>query len=397
MRRRSSGAVTLGLVALVASWASGSTPFAVVGLGFVLVGLLARGWARVAGEAIGVQRRLLPGDRVEGSDLVVEVRVRQRRRLLLGSVVVRQRLGEIEREVRIRSMRTEIVFSNVPRGRHELAPLEVVVTDPLGLERVEQQLDERVAVLVRPHVPLLTSVFSTHGAHDAGAARSRFRRPAGFEIHAIREYAPGEPLRAVHWPSTARRGRLMVKELEDAPRDDLTVILDQDRDVVAGAAGRSSFDAAVRAAGALALAHVQWSRRVTLVGTAPGAEAVRIRSLGHDWEVALDALASIMPVAGARVDRALRDPATAVARARELVIVTGRPERAVDALLELRRTGRAVSLVVVAAETFAGRARARPGPAVLRAAAQGIPVAVISAETSIADALAGRLAGVVGA
>jgi len=104
-----------------------------------------------------------------------------------------------------------------------------------------------------------------------------------------------------------------------------------------------------------------------------------------------------MPVAGARVDRALRDPATAVARARELVVVTGRPERAVDALLELRRTGRAVSLVVVAAETFAGRARARPGPAVLRAAAQGIPVAVISAETSIADALAGRLAGVVGA
>jgi phosphoglycolate phosphatase-like HAD superfamily hydrolase len=104
-----------------------------------------------------------------------------------------------------------------------------------------------------------------------------------------------------------------------------------------------------------------------------------------------------MPVAGARIDRALRDPATAVSRARELVVVTGRPDRAVDALLELHRTGRAVSLVVVATETYAGRGSDRPDPAVLRAAAHGIPVAVVSAESSIEEALAGRLAGVVGA
>ena len=77
--------------------------------------------------------------------------------------------------------------------------------------------------------------------------------------------------------------------------------------------------------------------------------------------------------------------------------MTGRPERAVEALLELRRSGRSVSLVVVASETFAGRARSRPDTSVLRAAAQGIPVAVISAESSIEEALAGRFAGAVGA
>jgi uncharacterized protein (DUF58 family) len=397
VRRRSSRAVALGLVALIGSSAFGSTPLAVVGLGFVLVGLLARGWARLVGGAIEIERGLLPGDRLEGNDLVVEVRIRHRRRLLLGSVVVRQRLGEIERDVRMRRSRSEIIFSDVCRGRHELEPLEVVIIDPLGLERVEQQLEEREAVLVRPRIPLLTSVFSTNGARDAGTNRSRFRRPAGFEIHAVREYAPGEPLRAVHWPSTARRGRLMVKDLEDAPLDDVAVILDQDRDGVAGPPGRSSFDAAVRAAGALALAHVQWSRRVSVVGTAHGAEVVRIRSVGHDWEVALDALASITPVLGARVDRALRDPATAVSRARELVVVTGRPDRAVGPLLELRRAGRAVSLVVIAPETFAGRRNDRPNPAILRAATQGIPVALVSAESSIEEALAGRLAGVIGA
>ena len=117
----------------------------------------------------------------------------------------------------------------------------------------------------------------------------------------------------------------MVKELDDAPRDDLAIVLDQDPDGVAGPVGQSSFDAAVRAAGALALAHVLWNRRVVLVGTAPETEDVRIRAAGHDWELALDALATVEPVEGARVDRALRSPSAAITRAREIVVVTGRP------------------------------------------------------------------------
>ena len=397
MRRRSSGAVGLGLAALVAAWAFGSTPLTVVGLGLVVAGLLARAWARTAAGSIEIERCLLPGDRVEGSDLAVEVTVRHRGRLLGGSIVLRQRLGETEVATRLQGSRAEIVFTELTRGRHRLDPLDVVMTDPLGLEQVEQQLDEQTWILVRPRIPILESVFSTHGARETSVARSRFRRPTGFEIHAVRDYAPGEPLRAVHWPSTARRGRLMVKELDDAPRDDLAVVLDQDLDGVAGPAGRSSFDAAVRAAGALALAHVLWNRRVALVGTALAAEAVRIRSAGHDWDVALDALAEVTPVADARADRALCFPSAALSRAREIVVVTSRPERVVDALLELRGSGRSVSLVVIASETYAGRPRSAPDTSVLRAAAQGMPIAVVSAEQTIEAALAGRLESVIGA
>jgi uncharacterized protein (DUF58 family) len=381
----------------VASWAFGSTPAAVVGIGFVLAGLAARIWARAARNSVELERHLLPGERVEGTTVVVEVRARHHRRLLGGSVTLRQRLGSAEHVARMHGARTVITFDDLPRGRHELAPTEAVLVDPLGLERVEEELDERSHVLIRPRIPALTSVFSTHGSRETGAARSRFRRPTGFEIHAVREYAPGEPLRAVHWPSTARRGHLMVKELDDAPRDDLAVILDQDEDGVAGPPGRSSFDAAVRAAGALTLAHVLWNRRVVLIGTAAGSEGVRVRSPGHDWDTALDALATVTTRTGAHVDRALRLPTAAISRAREIVVVTGQPDRAVEALLELRRGGRAVSLVVIAPETFAGRPRDAPAPSLLRAAAQGVPVAVISADVPIETALAGNLHGAVGA
>lgn len=397
MRRRSSWAACLGLVAVVASWAFGSVPAAVMGIGLLLVAGWARAWARLVSGSVELERRLVPGERVEGADVVVEVRARHRRRLLGASVDVRQRLGDVEEETRLLGARTLVTFRDLPRGRHELAQTEIVLADPLGLERVEQRLDEVSHVLIRPRIPVLGSVFSSRGVREAGAARTGMRRPAGFEIHAVRDYTPGEPLRAVHWPTTARRGRLMVKELEDAPREDVAIVLDQDPDGVAGPSGASSFDAAVRAAGALALAHVTANRRVALVGTAPDFEPVRLRTTGADWQVALDALAAVQPVAGARLERALRGPGASVSQAREIVVVTGRPAHAAAVLQELRRGGRAVSLVVVAAETYAGRPRGRPEADVLRASAQGIPVAVVSADVALEVALGGRLAGAVGA
>ena len=363
----------------------------VVGMGLLLAGLSARHWARRARGAIEVERRLLPGDRVEGGEVRIVVRLRRRRRLSGGTVALRQQLGPAERGLRMQGAQAEIAFSGLPRGRHRLGPLEITLSDPLGLERVEETLDDGLEVLIRPRIPTLRSVFSNQGPRETGAARSTFRRPSGFEIHAIRDYAPGEPLRAVHWPSTARRGRLMVKELDDAPRDELVIVLDQDPDGSAGPAGNSSFDAAVRAVGALALAHALWGRRVVIVGSSTSFEPVRVSSSGHDWDVALDALAGVTPEAGAHVAGTLRSAAGPLAHAREIIVVTGRPGPAVEPLIELRSRGRSAALVAVAAETFAGRSRDRIQPALLRAVAQGIPVAVVSADSSIEDALAGGL------
>lgn len=391
MKRRSSVALTLGVIALAASWAFGSTPAMVVGVGLLLAGLFSRTWARRATGSLDLDRRLLPGERLEGGDVRLVVRARRRPHLIAGAVALRQRLGQTERDLHMRGAQAEIVFSGLPRGAHVLGPLEVTLTDPLGLERVQESLDDGLVVLIRPRVPTLRSVFSSQGARESGAARSAFRRPSGFEVHAIRDYTPGESLRAVHWPSTARRGSLMMKELDDAPRDELVIILDQDAAGTAGSSGNASFDAAVRAVGALALAHALWGRRVVIVGSSPSFDPVRVSSGGHDWDVALDALAAVIPVVGAGVTRTLRAAAGPLAHAREIIVVTGRPELAVEPLIELRRRGRATALVAVAAETFVGRTRERGQPALLRAAAQGVSVAVVAADTPIEDALAGGL------
>jgi uncharacterized protein (DUF58 family) len=47
----------------------------------------------------------------------------------------------------------------------------------------------------------------------------------------IREYAPGDPMKRIHWPSTARRNRFMVKEFEQDPQAEIWLFLDAQRSV----------------------------------------------------------------------------------------------------------------------------------------------------------------------
>ena len=66
-------------------------------------------------------------------------------------------------------------------------------------------------------------------ARNAWRNRLLLQQPSGFDLHSVRDYVEGDSLRKVHWPTTARRGHLMVKELEDSPRDELAVVLDANR------------------------------------------------------------------------------------------------------------------------------------------------------------------------
>ena len=49
---------------------------------------------------------------------------------------------------------------------------------------------------------------------------------AGDVVRSVRDYVPGDPVRRVHWPTTARRGDLVVKEVEEPGAPRLVVVLD---------------------------------------------------------------------------------------------------------------------------------------------------------------------------
>jgi uncharacterized protein (DUF58 family) len=383
------GVGALAVAVVVAAWMLGATALAVLGFGLGLAAILARAWTWLVARDLSVERLPATTPGVEGEPLRLEIALRGRT-WLASRVELRDRIGPLgERRIALgRRGEAALLLDRAPRGRYQLGPGALRVDDPFGLSRVELPVPAAGTVLVRPRVPELGLLFSEAGTRGEGGRRQPVRRPSGLEPHGVREYVEGEPLRAVHWPTSARRGALMVRELEDAPRDSVAVLLDVERSSVAGPPGDSSLDDAVRAAAGLVRAHAARSRGALLVIGTPAPEVHRVRTLGAEWERALDALAAVEGVDGTPLV-SLALPRGLLATVAELVVVTARPEAVADALVARAAGGRVPALVAVDAPTYAGRPPSGPTPTLLRLAAAGAPVAVLRQGASLEDALAG--------
>lgn len=112
------------------------------------------------------------------------------------------------------------------RGRYQLGPIEVRSGDPLGIYQMTRKINIVNTLLVYPATydfrdfPLPLT-YLTGG--DALRRRTHYitTNAAG-----VRDYVIGDSINRIHWPSTARRGRLIVKEFELDPMSDLWIAVD---------------------------------------------------------------------------------------------------------------------------------------------------------------------------
>jgi uncharacterized protein (DUF58 family) len=382
----------LGLGVYVAAWAFGSKPLYPVATGLLLVVGLAWVWVRLANRPFRVRRGWGDTEHVEGDDVPVVVELDASGSVMPAAATLVERvgrLGEQRHTLRRNGRRLSIryVLERLPRGRYAFEDVRIELADPFGLECVAVSLPAPGALLVYPRLVRLDRLFSETGAHSHDGRRLLLRRHSGFELHGVREYEQGESLRRVHWRSTARRGQLMVKELEDAPRDEIAVVLDADASAVVG----ESFDVQVRAAGSILESYVRRGRRAVLVLNSEGRDVQQVHSIAADWRRALELLAAAEPTSRTTAARLLAEHDGPAARALELVVVTARLEPGlVDRLLQRAASRRKVSLVYVDPTSFNGAQR-RPEPLLLRLDHGGVPVATVRAGDDLADALEGAL------
>jgi uncharacterized protein (DUF58 family) len=380
----------LGLGVYIAAWAFGSKPLYPVATGFLLVAAVAWMWVRLANRPFRVRRGWGDNEHVEGDDVPVVIEVDSSARVLPAAATLIERvgrLGEQRHGLRRSGRRLSVryVLERLPRGRYAFEDVRIEIADPFGLESVSVPLPAPGALLVYPRLARLERLFSETGAHAHDGRRLLLRRHSGFELHGVREYEQGESLRRVHWRSTARRGQLMVKELEDAPRDEIAVLLDADGSAVVG----QSFDVQVRTAGSILESYVRRGRRAVLVVNSERREVQQVHSPAADWRRALELLAAAEPTGRGSLGRLLAEHEGPAARALELAVVTARLEPGlVDRLVQRALSRRKVSLVYVDPASFNGAPR-RPNPLLLRLGSAGIPVAVVRAGDDLASALEG--------
>lgn len=153
------------------------------------------------------------------------------------------------------------------RGLIGVGPLRITLSDPLGLSRVDLTGAPRDEVTVLPRVVPLLPVPSTLGRDPHGGADNpNSLGRVGDEFYALRDYVIGDDLRRVHWPSTARRDDLMIRQDELPWQGRLTVLVDLRR----GAFPPDGLDLAADLAASVVVASAKRRDLVRLLTTGGG-------------------------------------------------------------------------------------------------------------------------------
>jgi len=147
------------------------------------------------------------------------------------------------------------------RGIIRVGPMRVTRGDPIGILRREFSWPQVEEIRVHPVTSRLPPV-SAGLVKDVEGQPTRHLVDSDLAFHAIREYIPGDSRRHVHWKSTAKTGRLMVRQFEETRRARIAVVLDVQSDEYADA---DEFELGVSAAASLALQAVRDGQEVLMV------------------------------------------------------------------------------------------------------------------------------------
>jgi uncharacterized protein (DUF58 family) len=206
--------------------------------------------------------RVVVGDRAPGQ---VIVRNPTRHRLLGTTVEVPVGRGLAEFPVpSLRAGRTYEEVFVVPtsvRGVLPVGPVRTIQGDPIGLLRRESAGAEPLRLFVHPRTIPVPSM-STGFVRDLEGNPTRDLSASDVAFHAVREYAPGDERRHIHWRSSAKTGTLMVRQFEETRRSHILIALS-----VASPdyATDEEFELAVSVAGSLGVRAIRDARNVSLV------------------------------------------------------------------------------------------------------------------------------------
>ena len=112
------------------------------------------------------------------------------------------------------------------RGKWQLGPVTLHSGDPFGIFKLERHVDATADLIVYP-ATLNLPEFRLPSAELPGGADLRSRTfHVTPNVSTIREYVPGDSFNRIHWRSTARTNKLMVKEFELDPTADVWIVAD---------------------------------------------------------------------------------------------------------------------------------------------------------------------------
>lgn len=255
--------IVTAVVSAVWAWYAGWIEAGAVALACFL-GVLVAVLVVIGSRTLEVDVRVPQTRTVVGRSIVGEIEVRPPGAGRAPSTVVEMPVGDSLAQFfvpPIASQRSWTEVFAIParrRGVIVLGPVRTVRADPLGLIRRVKELAAPIEVIVHPQTLRVPFDATGFQADIEGVVTAKLSS-SDVSFHALRDYVPGDDRRNVHWPTTARTGRLVVRQFEETRRSHHLLVLDTRAEHWQG----DDFEVAVSAAASMALAGVMASRKVS--------------------------------------------------------------------------------------------------------------------------------------
>lgn len=269
------------------------------------------------------------------------------------------------------------------RGLFTLGPWAVHMAEPFGLFAVSRYYEQVSTLIVVPPVVDLPSLALPQGVATGWAVARRPAAETTSNVAAVRRYLPGDPLRRIHWPSSAHCGELMSRTFDAEVSGNLWIVLDLDSSVQVGAEEESTEEYGVILAASLAERVLRRNRAVGLV--AYGGQDAYLppgRGEGHLYRL-LRSLALVRAEVGRPLAAVLDAMRPALGRDATLAVITPSTDPSwVEALASFLHRGITPVAILLDPASFVGPDERGPGGNLSAVrdmlAALGVPTHVIA-------------------
>jgi uncharacterized protein (DUF58 family) len=117
------------------------------------------------------------------------------------------------------------------RGSFQLGPTRITIGDPFGLFTASREFPSNETLIVLPMIHEIHSFPIPQGLLTGGQVIQKKSQDITPHAAGVREYVHGDAMKRIHWPSSVRRNRLMVKEFEQDPQAEIWIYLDSQKTV----------------------------------------------------------------------------------------------------------------------------------------------------------------------
>lgn len=301
------------------------------------------------------------------------------------------------------------------RGRYVLGPITLTCGDPFGLFQMKRELTPTSHVVVYPMTVPIARFALPVGILPGGDALRRRTHYITANAAGVREYVPGDSFNRIHWRSTARRDRLIVKEFELDPLADIWLFPDLHRAVQLSfqepgeqdpraihssrplrwtlpeehRLAPSTEEYTVTIAASLAQHFLRRDRAVGLITYAQEREVIQADRGERQLNKILETLAVVRGQGAASIDHVLYAEVDQLPRGTTLIVITpATSEQLVFLARHLERRGVRVMMVLVDPASFGALFSAAGIADLLRGG--GTPTYVVRRDDSLEEVLSQR-------